>query len=91
MKLKGQFTSIWDGGTEIVTDAVLDTETGEIVTESVDAPVETLDDEYFESDDEIYEVCPDCHTHILKIVMKEAIGKTLYEDKVCTDPDCINQ
>ena len=95
--MKGTFVSVWDGGTEIRTPAELNTETGEVTTESTDAGnVEVLDREYFESTEffnagEEFEICPDCHTHILKLVMKEGIGHTLHEELVCTDPDCDNQ
>jgi hypothetical protein len=96
-EMKGTFVSIWDGDTEIRTPAILDEQTGEITTESVDAPeVETLDREYFESSEiqnagEEIEVCPICHEYALKTVVKEGIGKTLYEDNVCCNPDCENQ
>ena len=90
--LKGKFTSVWDGGTEITTPAELNTETGEVSTESVDA---VLDREFFTSDEfhnagEEFEVCPECHEYILKTVMKEEVGKT-YEALVCSDPNCDNQ
>jgi len=47
-KIKGIFTSVWDGGIEISTKPTL-------------------------------------------VVMKEGVGKTLYEATVCSDPDCENQ
>ena len=93
MNMKGTFVSVWDGGTEIRTPAELDLSTGEVITESVEAGnVEILDREYFESEtgDEL-DICPDCHTYILKAVMKEGIGHTLTEVFVCSDPDCDNQ
>lgn len=95
--MKGTFVSVWDGGIEIRTPAELDEATGEVTTESVEpGDVETLDREYFESSEfvnagEEYEVCPDCHEYILKVVMKEGEGKTLYEAQVCSNPDCENQ
>lgn len=91
--IKGKFVSIWDGGTEIVTNAELNECTGEVISDSVDVSnVEILDQEYFEDENgNEYEVCPDCHSFILKTVMKEGIGKTLYEAKVCSNPDCENQ
>lgn len=95
--MKGTFVSVWDGGQEIRTPAVLDTETGEVTAESVEADdVEMLDREYFESSEhensgEEFEVCPECHEYITKVVMKEGVGKTLYEARVCSNPDCLNQ
>jgi hypothetical protein len=90
---KGTFTSVWDNDTEITSPAVLNTETGEIGAVAVEAnDVDILDKEYFTDEDgEEYEVCPECHDFILKTVMKEGIGKTLYEALVCSDPECKNQ
>jgi len=97
MKIKGTFTSVWDGGTTIVTNAILDSDTGEVITEPVDALVDTLDDEYFTAEDEDFKIspkdfkiCPNCHTHILKTVMMPGIGHTYNKVKVCSDPNCEN-
>jgi uncharacterized protein with PIN domain len=89
---KGTFISIWDEGS-IRTPAKLDEETGEITTNSVDAKgMEHLIEELFEDEEgEEYNVCPECHEFILKTVMKEGVGKTLYEEEVCSNPDCDNQ
>jgi hypothetical protein len=89
---KGTFISIWDNGS-IRTPAELNTETGEISTTSVDADgMEHLMEEIFEDEEgEEYDVCPVCHEYILKVVMKEGVGKTLYEEQVCSNPDCENQ
>jgi hypothetical protein len=97
MKIKGVFTSVWDDDVEIVTKAILDTETGEVTAET--AEVENLDilqREFFTSEEfanagEEYEICPECHTFILKVVMKDGIGHTYEEVNVCSDPDCENQ
>jgi hypothetical protein len=90
--MKGNFVSIWDGGDKIITPAELDVEIGEVTTKSVDADVEHLDKEYFEDEDgNEYAICPECHEYILKTVMKDGIGKTLYEALVCSNPDCENQ
>jgi hypothetical protein len=95
--MKGTFVSVWDGGTEVRTPAELDERTGEVTTESLDGGdgLTILDREYFESSEkdnagEEYEVCTECHTHILKVVMKSE-GHTLYEALVCSDSDCENQ
>ena len=89
---KGKFTSIWDEGT-VTTPATLDEATGEITTDSVDVKgMEHLIEEYFEDEEgEEYDVCPECHEYILKVVMKEGVGKSLYEAQVCSNPDCDNQ
>ncbi len=95
--MKGTFVSVWDGGTEIRTNAELDEQTGEVTTETTEAGnIEVLDREYFESSEffnngEEFEICPECHTFITKVVMKEGEGKTLYEARVCSDPNCDNQ
>lgn len=95
--MKGTFVSVWDGGTEISTPATVDPQTGEITSESIEATdVEILEREYFESNEfwnqgEEFEVCPVCHEYLTKVVMKEGIGKTLYEERVCMNPDCENQ
>jgi len=95
--MKGTFVSIWDGGVEVRTPAVLDTNTGEITTEPIEVlDVEILEREYFESSEffnsgEEFEVCSECHSHILKVVIKNGIGKTLNEVQVCTDPECENK
>lgn len=97
--MKGEFVSIWDGDVEIRTSAELDESTGEITTESVDVDdldLDILDREYFESTEfsnagEEFEVCSECHNYITKVVMKEGVGKTLYEARICSDPDCDNQ
>ncbi|MFA5419902.1 MAG: hypothetical protein WC341_15725 [Bacteroidales bacterium] len=93
--IKGIFVSVWDGETEIRTPATLDDATGEVTTESVEGvdedgeEVEILDREYFESEDgEEFEICPECHSHILKTEIREGVGKQLYEVKVCMNPDC---
>jgi len=89
--MKGTFISIWDGGNLISTPAILNTQTGKITTESVDADVEILDREYFESQEffnsgEEFEICPECHEYILKLVIKEG-----NEALICSNPECKNQ
>jgi hypothetical protein len=94
MILSGTFTSAWDGDTEITTVATLDTETGEVDAEcaSGDLDVYILEKEYFtDKAGNTYPVCPECHYFILKTVMKEGVGKTLYEALVCSNPDCDNK
>jgi hypothetical protein len=92
---KGTFTSVWDGDTEITTKAVLNTETGEVTAEAVEADdVDILDREYFTDEDgEEYPVCSECHSFILKAIMDEGINfkNLLFKRQVCSDPDCENQ
>jgi hypothetical protein len=90
---KGKFTSVWDDGIFITTPAELDEATGELTTVSVEVEgLECLHREFFiDEDDNEYPVCPECHGHILKTVMKEGVGKVLYEVEVCSDSECDNQ
>ena len=88
----GTFTSIWDNGT-ITTPATLDTETGEISTNAVDAPDDlgTLMEEWFEDEEgEQYDVCPECHEYIIHTCMEpdKYISHQLYEVKRCKNPNC---
>ena len=92
MIIKGTFTSVWDGGVEITTNATLDTDDGYVEAESSDTNVtglNILDMEIFtdENGDE-HEICPDCHEYILKTVMVDGVGKTLTEVQRCSNPDC---
>jgi len=93
MEIKGTFVSIWDNGS-VRTPATLDTETGEVTTDSVDAgdDLGTLMEEWFEESEtgDEHEICPECHEFILKTVMKPGVGKTLDEVKVCPNPYCEN-
>jgi hypothetical protein len=91
--MKGTFTSVWDSDTIITTPAILNEKTGEIIAETVEDGIEdlnSLDREYFTPDDEDenYEVCTTCHSHILKPVMVEGIGKMLNEEEVCSNKEC---
>ena len=88
---KGNFRSVWDEGI-ITTPATLDTETGEVITNSVDSSFEHLIDEHFEAEDgDEYEVCDMCHEYILKTIMVDGIGSCLDEVEVCSNPECDNQ
>jgi hypothetical protein len=93
MVIHGIFHSIWDDGIDISTPATLDTETGEVIAEAAD--IENLDilvREYFEDEEgEEYEICPECHEFILKSVMKDGIGHSYNEVRVCSNLDCGNQ
>lgn len=89
----GTFVSVWDDGTEIRTPAILDETSGAIDAETADVEnVDILQREYFESSDcEEYEICPECHEYILKTVMRDGVGHTYNEVRVCSNPDCENQ
>jgi hypothetical protein len=90
--MNGTFTSVWDFAI-INTPAELDEETGEVFTPSVDVTGDngSLIEEFFMGEDgEQREICPTCHTFILKTEMVERIGKTLIERTGCTDEHCDN-
>jgi len=80
---KGTFTSVWDGGFEVTTNAELNEETGEVIAESVDVDdldLEFLEREYFTDEDgKGYQVCSECHNYIM----------TIEDDSlICSDPNC---
>jgi hypothetical protein len=90
MEIKGMFVSIWDNGS-IRTSAILDTETGEVSTNSVevDDDLGTLMEESFEANDgEEYDICPECHEYIIHTCMEPGIAHNLDEVKRCKNPDC---
>jgi len=88
---KGTFTSVWDSAI-INTGAELNEVTGEISTNSVETGDNgSLIEEFFEGEDgDQLEVCPECHTYIMKTIMVPGIGHNLDEHRVCSDPDCEN-
>lgn len=64
---KGEFVSVWDGGFEVRTPAIVNSETGEISTKQVEEVdgLDCLDREYFETENgHILEVCKECHDHL---------------------------
>lgn len=87
--IKGTFTSVWESAGMIETYAELDFSTGGIFTESVEVDTDNdfLEYEYFtDSEGNIYDICPECHIHILKSQMIEGEGKQLIEVQIC--PNC---
>jgi len=86
---KGNFRSVWDEGI-VITPATLDTDTGYVETESMDANgFEHLIDEHFEDEDgDEHEVCDVCHEYILKTAMVDGIGSCLDEVEVCSNSNC---
>ena len=95
--MKGTFISVWDNAI-IRTPAELDTETGELSTNSVDAEgLEHLIEELFEDEEgNEHNVCPDCHEYILKekdITDTDENGNELPEIAgiiICSNPYCTN-
>lgn len=70
MKENCTFTSVWDGGIEIATPAIIDTDTGFLVevttTDGVVIGLETLEEEYITLDNgDQYKVCTDCHQAVI--------------------------
>jgi hypothetical protein len=49
-------------------------------------------EEWFEESEtgDEHEICPECHECILKTIMDEGVGKSLFERTVCSNPDCEN-
>jgi hypothetical protein len=92
--VKCTFTSIWDDGSEIVTPANFDTKTGEVFADFADVdPNGSLEEEFITinkgaDDEDEKEVCPVCHSYIMKTVMNPGIGHDLNEEEQCSDPDC---
>ena len=83
--IKGTFTSVWDNGT-VNTAATLNAVTGELTIRTINVGnhLGSLINEYFEDlAGNEYEVCPECHDHIMKTVMNPGIGHDLNEEKEC--------
>ena len=91
---KGTFTSVWDGGNEIITNAELDEETGKVIAESVDVDdldLEYLDKEYFTDEEgNEYSICPDCHEYVMreKCFEGEGNGNDYDGQQICSNPYC---
>jgi hypothetical protein len=77
-KIGGLFVSVWKDGSIIETTATLNTETGEISN----IPDHTLERQYFENQDDIFDICTECHKYILKA------QKGLSKQIVCSNPNC---
>ena len=89
MKSNCQLVTVWDGGTEIRTNAFFNKKTKEVIShEAVDAEVEVLEQEYIEFEDgETREICKTCHSFVLVPRMVPS-GKTLVEVNLCADSAC---
>jgi len=92
MKIKGVFTSLWDGDIEINTKASFNSETGKIKLKPVDVKgLNMLESEIFTTeDDEQYNVCPCCHRYIMRAKTVDTDGKNLEAVEFCMDPHCDN-
>ena len=86
----GTFTSVWDD-MEIITEATLNTSTGEVdALISEEQPEGCLEREYFTDDEgDIHKVCTDCHQYVMKAVINpDNVGNGLHEDEECSNPNC---
>ena len=87
--IKGKYVSVWDDG-EVVSSCTLDTDTGELSPEVVDAPdMGALKREYFEDEQgNEYQVCPTCHEYVTTTVVTDRADLSYGETEVCSNPDC---
>lgn len=85
--LKGTFTSVWEEG-EIETPATLNEETGEVEATFSDDGSEyehLIREKFTDLEDNEYEVCTTCHSHIMKTVMvDDNVGACIHEELVCS-------
>jgi hypothetical protein len=92
----GTFTSVWDDGFEVVTNAELDEETGEVTADCVDTDdldLDILDREYFTDVEGVeHEVCTECHEYIMRDKMIEGEGNGIDYDgqQICSNPYCFS-
>jgi hypothetical protein len=89
---KGTFTSVWDDGAVIQTEATLNTKSGHVDTTALEGDNDhgSLEREYFtDQAGKEYEICVFCHEYILKTAMVDSqVGIGLVEIQTCSDPDC---
>jgi len=88
--IDGNLVSVWDAGVEISTPATLHPRTGEVISDQVDVEgLDILESEHFvDFNGDMIPICQSCHNYILKTIMREGIGKSLFESLICSDPDC---
>jgi hypothetical protein len=90
-RIKCEFTSVWDDGSEVTTPCFYNEKTGEVTPEvsKGNPPTGSLEREYItlENEDEL-EVCRDCHGFVLKSVMQSGPFHAYDEVEVCSDPGC---
>jgi hypothetical protein len=86
------FTTVWDNGTRITTDAKYYPKTGEVSAEPSGVDIDAnLVDEYITLPDDTdtqIQVCMTCHEYVKKAEMNPGIGHDLNEQQVCSNPDC---
>lgn len=89
-KIKCDFTSVWDDGSEIVTSCVYNPKTGEVDAEVTNKnPDGGLSREYITlPDGEEKEVCKFCHCFVLKTVVDDKADLSFGESEECSDADC---
>jgi hypothetical protein len=88
-KFNCTFTSVWSDGSVIATACMLDEDTGEVTPDVVDVGDRgSLVREYITHIDEEIEVCSDCHSFVMKVVIAELADLSYGEVKVCSNPDC---
>lgn len=90
--VKGTFTSEWDCGT-VVTEATLNTKTGEVTTHLIKADFlennAVLEREYFTNKDgDELGICHCCHKFVNRYAMKDGIGHNYEEVECCMDKNC---
>jgi len=84
--ISGKFIS----NCQIITNCTLDISTGRLSPEKVSCSNQgSLLNEEFCTEDNTYEVCSECHDHILVGKMfQDKVGNGLHEKQVCSDPEC---
>ena len=87
--MKGTFISYWSEG-KVATPCTLDIQSGELSPDTVDAgDMGILESEKFVADNgDEFDVCPDCHSYIMKTVIDDRADLSYGEYQVCSDPDC---
>ena len=88
------FVSVWDGDTEVRSNAHYDPATGAISNIETHESGEwsSLDREFIEFGEDEIEVCKECHEFTLKPAMKaNPNGPDLIEATECRNPDCDNK
>jgi hypothetical protein len=92
--IKCTFTSIWDDDSIVTTPCTLIPETGEVNPEVSTGPIPSgcLKREFisFINGDE-HEVCPTCHSYILKTVVGDRADLSFGESQECSDPNCSDE
>jgi len=85
-----KFTSVWDNGAELTTDATYNPGTGHVEAKSVDGDPgsDVLVREYITAGDIELDVCHDCHEYVVETVMGNRADLSYGEIIQCKNPDC---